>query len=225
MRNELAERVYPVFPYAFALSQRLRQGEQPSLGVEQSVFLGLLGVGSEDRVLMDYDDDRAVAFSTGPAANDQTSAVFLGARYALVCWLDELFVLDAPWSEQWNEHKLEVSLYASNDRAWRFWNQAKLAASRGLVDVLEVYYLCAMLGFRGEMRDQPEKLREWFEVAGQQIRHAQSRRWDSPLALLPLDRVPVLRGRRDLRVLLTAASLSVFLLIPVVILLLLRAAG
>jgi len=225
MRNELAERVYPVLHYALELRARLCRGEQPSLGVEQSALLGLLGVGPEDHVLLDYHGDRPAALSTGCVPGDQANTAFLGARHALVCWLDELFVLDAPWSEQWNEHKLEVSLYASNDRAWRFWSQARLAASRGLADALEVFYLCAMLGFRGEMRDHPEKLKEWFEVAGQQIRQAQTRRWEAPPDILPLPPVPVFRGRRNLRVLLTATSLSVFLLIPVVTLLLLRAAG
>lgn len=225
MRSELAERVYPVLDYALALRRRLRQAEQASLGVEQSVFLGLLGGTSEERAWVDYDGDGTAALSRGAGpSSDHASTVFLGARYAVVCWLDELFVLDTPWSEHWNEHKLEVALYASNDRAWRFWSQAKLAASRGLVDALEVFYLCAMLGFRGDMRDHSEQLAEWFAVTHQQIRQAQSRRWNAPLDLLPPARVPALRGKRRLRHVLTAAGLSVFLLVPVVTLLLLRAA-
>jgi hypothetical protein len=224
MRSALAERVYPIFHRAFELRDRLQRGEKPALGVEQSVFQGLLS-GNDDNYLVDYDGDRAAALPARPATSEPHSTAFLGARYALVCWLDELFVLDAPWSERWNEHKLEVALYASNDRAWQFWSQARLAASRGLVDALEVFYLSAMLGFRGEMREQPEKLAEWFEVVRQQIRSGQARRWEAPADLLPLSRVPVLRGRRDLRALLMTTSLSLLLLIPVVVLLILRIAG
>lgn len=225
MRGELAERVYPVLQHALELRDRLERGERPSLAIEQSTFLGLLGVGSGEGGMVDYDGDRAGVVAKDPPASDQPDTAFLGARYALVCWLDELFVFEAPWSEQWNEHKLEVSLYASNDRAWRFWSQARLAASRGLVDALEVFYLCAMLGFRGDMRDQPTKLKEWFEAAGQHIRHAQSRRWVAPLDLAVPAQVPVLRGRRNLRVLLMATSLSALLLVPMVIVFFLRAAG
>jgi type VI secretion system protein ImpK len=219
----LAEQVYPVIHHALDLRERLRAGQEPSLAVEQSVFLGLLGVNGETPPLVDYEGDRAPMVSSPADESDATS--FLGARYALVCWLDEQFVLDTPWSEQWNEHKLEVSLYASNDRAWRFWSQARLAASRGLVDALEVFYLCVTLGFRGELREQPESLQEWFKVTLEQIRRARSRAWAAPPELLPLPPVAALGGRGQLRTLLLATSLTALLLVPFVVLLLLRSVG
>lgn len=225
MRSDLAEQVYPVIDHALALRERLRRGERPSLAVEQSVLLGLLGNRGEAAQSVDYAGDHPDAAAAKANADGKDTTDFLGARYALVCWLDELFVLDTPWSEQWNEHKLEASLYATNDRAWRFWNQSALAASRGLVDALEVFYLCASLGFQGDNREQPERLREWFKVTLEQIRRARARSWESPPDLLPLPPVPALKGRRQLRALLMATSLTALLLVPLVVLLLLRSAG
>src|SRR6266852_5305509 len=60
--------------------------------------------------------------------------VFLGIRYALACWLDEVFILDSPWGRIWNERKIEEALYGTNDRAWFFWEQAQHAANRTGVD-------------------------------------------------------------------------------------------
>ena len=35
---------------------------------------------------------------------------FLGVRYALACWLDDIFILDSVWREQWNANKMEYAL-------------------------------------------------------------------------------------------------------------------
>src|SRR5439155_8386872 len=80
---------------------------------------------------------------------------------------------DSAYSEAWNERKLEVGIYGgSSDRAWRFWEQAQLAEKRPGSDALEVYYWCVMLGFRGEYREQPEKLRSWVDGIRDRIRRA-----------------------------------------------------
>ena len=47
----------------------------------------------------------------------------LDIRYAMVCWIDELFILNSVWGTQWNEQKLEVDLFGTNDRAWKFWEK------------------------------------------------------------------------------------------------------
>jgi type VI secretion system protein ImpK len=225
MRSDLAELVYPVIDHALGLRERLRAGQQPSLAVEQSVLLGLLGASADGSQVADYVGDRTPPGTRGVTGADHDATGFCGARYALVCWLDELFILDSPWSESWNEHKLEAALYASNDRAWRFWNQAQVAASRAMVDALEVFYLCAMLGFRGELRDAPESFAEWCKVTLEQIRRARARNWAGPPDLLPLPPVPALRGRQQLRTLLLATSLTAVLLVPFVLLLLLCSTG
>ena len=86
-----------------------------------------------------------------------------GARYALVCWFDELFTCHSRWAEAWNEAKIESTLYGGNDRAWEFWRQAQLADAEPSDDSLAAYYLCVALGFRGELRNQPDKLAAWVE--------------------------------------------------------------
>ena len=66
----------------------------------------------------------------------------------MVCWLDELFLVDSAWDARWNESKLELALYGTNDRAWHFWEQARLADTRPGTEALSAFFLCVMLGFR-----------------------------------------------------------------------------
>ena len=55
---------------------------------------------------------------------------FLGIRYALTCWLDEMLI-EAGWRE-WDENKLESALYRTNIRYGNFWQQARLAHQAAL---------------------------------------------------------------------------------------------
>src|SRR4051812_38795940 len=132
MRAEIARIVHPVVAYAVNLRRRLLAGQDPPLATEQAALLGLLQGEREARRLVEFggEDPQSGDVSFG----EHPSGPFLGARYALVCWLDEIFILDSPWGRVWNEHKLEVRLYSSNDRAWRFWEQARLAADRDGMD-------------------------------------------------------------------------------------------
>ncbi len=208
MREELANLVHPVLTAGLGLKERLDRGELPALEAEQAALTGLL--------LSDRDAARWPDF--GGDHGDETAGgeVFLGVRYALVCWLDELFVLDSPWSERWNEHKLEVQLYASNERAWKFWDQARLAAGRPTADALEVFFLCVMLGFSGELGEEPERLREWITATRQQLSQARAREWPTPPAREPVTRVPPLTGRARLRTMLLVAAATLLALVPVV---------
>src|SRR5262245_9362442 len=130
MRDEIANLVHPVLRRALDLRQRLLAGEEPSFEVEQAALINLLGGEHESRRLLEYGGELRgeVRAQEGQEGYATSSSHFLGARYALVSWLDELFIIDSPWSQRWNEYKLEVRLYSSNDRAWKFWEQAKLAA-------------------------------------------------------------------------------------------------
>src|SRR4051812_7827290 len=130
MREETAGLVHGVFRYGLGLKDRLARGESPALATEQAMLLRLLGGGPDAK------------WPTDPT-------VAADLRYALVCWLDELFVDESDWGARWNERKLEVALFGTNDRAWRFWEQARQTATRNDPDALEVYYLCLQLGFRG----------------------------------------------------------------------------
>src|SRR5437899_2249572 len=133
MRDELANLVHPIIAHALALKERLDSGEVPHLETEQATLVGMLLSESEARRVPDFGGDTPPP-TIAVASEAPAPALFLGARYALVCWLDELFVLYSPWAQRWNEHKLEVALYASNDRAWKFWEQARSAATRSASD-------------------------------------------------------------------------------------------
>ena len=80
------------------------------------------------------------------------------ASFAVVAFLDET-IQRSGWSdrEQWLAQPLQLELYDRNDAGEEFF--ARLDDLRGKaserVDVLEVYYLCLALGFRGRYEFLP----------------------------------------------------------------------
>ncbi len=72
------------------------------------------------------------------------------ARYALIAWTDEV-LLSAPWAGRswWNDHLLEVECNGSRVAGEQFYQYARQAAEGAQLEVLRVYYLCVLLGFRG----------------------------------------------------------------------------
>jgi type VI secretion system protein ImpK len=142
---------------------------------------------------------------------------FLGIRYPLVCWLDEIFILNSPWKTEWTESTLEMALYDSRDRAFQFWEQARLAESRAGGDALEVFFLCVMLGFRGDWRNKPEKLQDWQRSVKALVFDHSQRRWPSPDEVQPPTFVPPLSGERRRRSMMLAGAISLLVLIPVAV--------
>jgi type VI secretion system protein ImpK len=216
MQDKIARHVHQVFGAGLEVKERLERGERPDFAVEHARLRGLLPGDSELRYLPDYVGDAGGSASNprGSQAGMRGSEAFLGIRYALACWLDEIFVVDSPWSAAWSEQTLEVALYGgSSQRAWRFWEQAKKAEARPGTDALEVYLWCVMLGFRGE---PPPDLKpaQWVESVRRRILASQAQEFT-----LPPDRdlptfVPQLRGRERfatmLRVGVGVAALAAF---------------
>ena len=151
-------------------------------------------------------DARTVALGRVESRRLTDLATRAEVRYALACWLDEVFVLDPVWGSRWNEHKLEVSIFGTNDRAWMFWEKARLASGRTETDILEVYYLCVMLGFRGELREDPEKLQAWSVVARGQIEKGPGQGWAAPPELDPPASVPPLKGQEALQTMMVRCT-------------------
>ncbi len=204
MREEIANLVHPVLAQGLDLRRRLLNGQTPNFEEEQATLIGLLRSEREARRWPDF-------------GGDETGAVpFLGARYALTCWLDEIFILDTSWSQRWNENKLEVQLYASNDRAWKFWEQAKLAADRPTLDALETYFLCVMLGFTGDRLDDTRQLANWAALTRKQLRSGQTSVWRAPPGIEPGTHVPPLRGRQELQRMLLLASVVLLATVPLI---------
>jgi type VI secretion system protein ImpK len=213
--SKIADVVHGVLSYGLRLRQQLEQGEKPGLEAEQAVLKGLLKSDNEARRWRDYghevDPTRSV---TGTQARGGDG--FLGIRYGLVCWLDEIFT-NSPWGDQWQNHILEQSLYGHRVRAENFWEQAKQAERRSGSDALEAFYLCAMLGFRGVLRDKPDRLKGWRKSCEAQIEEAQPAKWlDRPQELQPPTNVPPLRGRERLRKVQLLLIGALLVLVPVV---------
>lgn len=219
MQAQLAEVVHGLIARGLDLRHRLQQGEVPDLDAEQALLKDMLLPPYDTRRYPEFgpDWDRPRGSLTPELAQQQPGYTdsFLGARYALVCWLDELFTLnDSDWATRWNEQKLEIELYGSNDRAWKFWQQAQLAQSRTSSDALEVCYLCVMLGFRGDLRNHDKELRTWVANARhrlgeiQEMESPSSSALDAPLLARPL------RGRHKLGRMVMTSWVTLLALVP-----------
>lgn len=166
---------------------------------------------------------RAVLLAHPPAPDPPDgSEPYLGVGYALVCWADELFTLNSPVAAAWNERKFEVEFFATNDRAWRFWRQARLAADRRTDDDLEVFFLCAALGFRGEWADAPADLRTWFGATRERLLKGLRSEWVGPPALDPPARVPPRYGRDRVRRMAVVAGIACLAAVPAAVALVAR---
>jgi len=193
MTPQISNIVYSVLGYALDLKERLDRGTlpPPDLETEQRELITRLRTDIEARRMPDYGGD---------------GTVYLGARYALTCFLDELFIGYSTWGSVWNDRKLEVSQYGSNDRAWKFWDQADIVLRRpsaprtpsppGL-DAVEVVFLCVVLGFRGKYLENPAKIKEYVDDMRPQVTRAEA--WDSPADRGVMTNVEPLAGKEALR--------------------------
>lgn len=220
MNHELDILVHRVLRHGIQLKERLRQGETFDLRNEQAVLKRLLLTEEQARQLPDYSND-AITYSQsdpvyGAPLSSERSSSFLGVRYALVCWLDEIFLIDSPWDSLWNETKLEQSLYGSNDRAWKFWEQAKIAERRPGRHALRAFFLCVMLGFRGDFRDDTAYLSAWVEAARRRLAEDDPGDWPKPPDREIATSVPPLHGRDALRRMVMTCGTLLLVLIPIV---------
>jgi type VI secretion system protein ImpK len=222
MQEEIANLVQPVLAHGLALRDRLETGQSLNLEVEQAALKAMLLTELEAQRWLDYGAD--TTRERGRSSDGEVDAAFLGIRYALTCWLDELFILYSPWERMWNECKLEVNLYGTHDRAWKFWEQARLAENRASPSALEVFYLCVILGFRGELLEAPPKLEQWVATAQARLTH-DKQPWPAPPELEPPTFVPPLRGRDRLQRMVLACGLMFLVLVPILAFLLVRHLG
>ena len=193
MTPQFSNVVYSVLGYALELKERLDKGASPvpDIEIEQSELRARLLTEIESRRLPDYGGD---------------GSVYLGARYALTCFVDELFIGYSSWGSVWNDRKLEAALYGTNDRAWRFWDQADIVLRRpsaprtqsqpGL-DGVEAVFLCIVLGFRGKYLENPSKVKEYVDDLRPQVTRAEA--WESPADRGVKTNVQPLAGREALR--------------------------
>ena len=158
--------------------------------------------------------DTSGVFDLRGAGRDPTEDAYLGVGYPLACWVDELFILHSSAASAWGERKAEAEFYATNDRAWRFWRQARCAADRPGTDDLEVFFVCAALGFRGEWADDPAAFRGWWAATRDRVVSAVRQPWAGPPAADPPTRVPPRYGLDSVRRMAVFAGLSVAAAVP-----------
>jgi len=223
MRKEIADIVFPVIRKAIELKEGLRPNDRPwdfadpqknrEFADAQKKLLALLQAPFPEKFRSDVvGDQRAIDASIAT-----TRLGFLGIRYALACWVDEIFIGDSAWKEPWNASKLETNLFGINDRGSEFWKQAQRAQSRPTRDALEVFYLCVMLGFRGELIDNPNEIISWRESVEPQITQGEDREYAPPPGLAITPNVRSLKGAAEMQRWIMIATIIGLLFIPLVI--------
>lgn len=137
--DEAGGRLADVYAPCFTLALQLRAGHEfGDSEVLRSKIKGLL------------DKTRREAVRTGHAPEDVREAEF-----ALVAFLDET-LLSSDWSQKdrWLAKPLQLELFNRYDAGEEFFHRLDgLRANPGLhAEVLEVYYLCMALGFKGKFQ-------------------------------------------------------------------------
>src|SRR4051812_36668447 len=122
MRDETADVVFPFLRAGLILRQRLQSTQAVDLDpdTERQKLLSLLQAPPKtEEALADYWPDHAFGggFSVEPHYH-----LYLGIRYALTCWIDEIMIQipihpSLPWYGYWSNNKLENPLYGDNLRA------------------------------------------------------------------------------------------------------------
>jgi type IV/VI secretion system ImpK/VasF family protein len=196
MQDEVASLAHPVITYALKIKDRLDRGEDVTPARSHAELERLLTPTAGSRTTFAKEDD---------------------VRYALACWVDELFILHSPWRQRWNETKLEFQLFRSNERAVRFWEKANRALAAGDVALVEVFLLCTALGFRGGMADNPVGLTQWTEAARRLIEVELGRAWINPPSREPHIHVPPLSASERFSKTAMRIGLLAMLVIPLAV--------
>ena len=217
MRPDLAQQMFQVFLHGLDLRERVRNGARPQLGPEQAKFKSLLGPSNSPAPwgTTAHDPHNSLA----PDRAGSLGGDFLGIRYALTCWLDEVLI-DAGWRD-WDENKLESALYRTNVRYHNFWQQDRLAeAIPEAADAKEAFLLCVLLGFRGEMADDLPRLKEWVSSARSRVTRQMGKEPPAPAERPPVTDVPPLLGVKGYKAMTRWLLLALLVAIPATILLL-----
>lgn len=134
MTPNFAAAVDPFIVYVVNLLDRIGEDEEPDPEEEHTRIRSLL--------------DRA----ENQLGNDREGWDL--AKYALTVWTDELLI-SAPWDGRgwWVSNAMEFAIFRTNVAFTEFFAKAREAANLTKKNALEVFYVCAVLGFRGLYRD------------------------------------------------------------------------
>lgn len=159
--------VDPVFLHILNLLDRIAEGNDPDPKEERIQIRALL------------DQGEAIM---GSGENWELT------KYALVSWIDEV-LLSSSWTNRdwWSNNVLEVEFFNTRLCNEQFFLNAQRATQLSDRDVLEVYYICVILGFRGlyaeptiaamlvSQHQLPNDLATWLRQTAMSIRLGQGR--------------------------------------------------
>ncbi len=149
MTPEFTSLVNPTLHYVLDLTSRIKGGgAQVDLKLERGQIRNVLRQAEEKAARL----------------GGRAQADFKLARELLVYWTDELMTIA---DQNWREMTLEREYYTSQDRAWKFYMTGELDVRNGSGDVVELWYLALVLGFKGDIEDSFTRMnRTDFPPAG-----------------------------------------------------------
>ncbi len=176
MSQELTTHTLSVLAYGLKLKDALQRDPQRFTYEQESVNLRALLDGPEElRSVADYGLPLSRPITPNPAGT------FLGVRYALACWMDEIFISDqqSPWARFGNQISMESQLFGLDiERGARFWDQAEYAERGAGLEAVEAYLWCVMLGVRGVPKTVVPS--EWVERAQRRIQLSHQHEFPAP---------------------------------------------
>ncbi len=140
------------------------------------------------------------------------------ASFATVALLDESILnLKDPVFSHWSGQPLGLEISGRHDAGEEFFQYAQQLLGRAdsaeVADLLEVFYLCLLLGYRGRYAfSGAGDIRAFMDKINDKIARCRGRNpWLAPQALLPADSAPPTPRDAKLKPLLLTAGLAVAL--------------
>jgi type VI secretion system protein ImpK len=138
------------------------------------------------------------------------------AKFALIAFLDEA-IITSDWvhKEKWLSFPLQLELFNINDAGEKFFDLLDTLRQfpKSGSDLLEIYYLCLALGFKGKYQIyEQDKLRKLIEELHLELTHLNSRAFEgiSPHGLPKEDIGDIVKKEIPLWVFCVAATLISF---------------
>jgi len=191
MTPEFAAVVNPTIHFVLETAEEIRSGRSAPI------------TGKRQQIRNLIDEAGRVAALNSAAVSEQE---FELTRRGLIFWIDEVLTLADP---NWQTMTLEWEFFNSQNRAFKFYVDGELEAKRSSANVIELWYLCLVLGFEGEIinafsehlqQQVPHELnaeefrRQWAQGLASQIQFENSA--DLPELPLEGDLRPLTGGRR-----------------------------
>jgi len=178
MTDAFADVVAPVIQGVIDFQDGLLRGKHPTVEEQKRELIDLLNRSEEK------------AGRTSP----ELARDFELAKRALVYWIDEILITST-WShaQEWTNHILEFFFYRESSAAVRFYEKAIEAEKRDSTDPLETFFLCFVLGFRGDLASDLEEIRRWASRVHERVTEGTKH----PEQYLP--EPPMSRQKRELR--------------------------